>query len=186
MVCVPAEILWQDPQTCLPQVEKGTFKSFFWSTLSLSWVFITACSEALPAWSVLSTVLSWDWIRYSPFHATFNTEFLSICHHSGSQHRATRGSGVEEDRPRFHGSQHRLSQSVDGVHGAAGPLACVPRGWVLRLRALLNTEQRCVQGCWKLHETVYYEHFVFNNLEETVLFFGFAFTSWWKCGRTKT
>ena len=30
---------------------------------------------------------------------------------------------VEEDRSRFHGSQHRLSQSVDGVHGEAARAA---------------------------------------------------------------
>ena len=68
--------------------------------------------------------------RYSPFHATFNTEFLSCCHHSGSQHKAARGSCVEEDRSRFHGSQDRLSQSVDGVHGAAAQAARMRSAWM--------------------------------------------------------
>ena len=65
----------------------------------------------------------------SPFHATFNTEFLGCCHLSGTQHRATRGSCVEEDRSRFHGSEHRLSQSVDGVRAAARA-ARMRSGWM--------------------------------------------------------
>ena len=52
----------------------------------------------------------------------------------GSQHRATRGSCVEEcveeDRSRFHGSQHRLSQSVDGVHGEAARAAHMRSAWM--------------------------------------------------------
>ena len=65
------------------------------------------------------------------------------------------GSCVEENRSRFNGSQHRLraSQLMGSTVQLHGLLACVPRGWVLRLRALLNTEERCAQGCWKLHET---------------------------------
>ena len=52
----------------------------------------------------------------------------------GSQHRATRGSCVEEcveeNRSRFHGSQHRLSQSVDGVHGEAARAARMRSAWM--------------------------------------------------------
>ena len=45
-------------------------------------------------------------------------------------------------------------KSVDAVHGAVAQAARMRSAWMmLRLRALLNTEQRCVQGCSKLHET---------------------------------
>ena len=52
---------------------------------------------------------------------------------------------VEEDRSRFHGSQHRLSQSVDGPQwsctGCSHAFRVDER---LRLRVLLNTEQRAL------------------------------------------
>ena len=70
--------------------------------------------------------------QYNPFHATFNTEFLSCCHYSGSQHRAARGSCVEEDRLRFHCSQHQLSQSVGRgpCHGAVTRGARMRSAWL--------------------------------------------------------
>ena len=49
---------------------------------------------------------------------------------AGSQHRVTRGSCVEEDQSRFPGSQPRLSQSVDGVHGAAARAARMRSAWM--------------------------------------------------------
>ena len=38
---------------------------------------------------------------------------------------------MEEDRSRFHGSQHRLSQSVDGVHGAVAWGAGMRSAWMI-------------------------------------------------------
>ena len=61
-------------------------------------------------------------------------ECLSCCHYSGSQHRATRGSCVEEDRSRFHvhGSSDGTDSAshFDGVHGAAARAARMRSAWV--------------------------------------------------------
>ena len=86
----------------------------------------------------------------TPFQATFNTEL---------QWLTTQGDRLKlcvwkKIGPAFtvHStdSASQLMESTVQLHGL---LACVPRGWVLRPRALLNTEQRCVEGCWKLYET---------------------------------
>ena len=49
-------------------------------------------------------------------------------------------------------SASQLMGSTVHLHGL---LACVPHGWDAEAESSLNlnTKQRCVQGCWKLHET---------------------------------
>ena len=92
---------------------------------------------------------------YSPFHTAFNTDFLSRCHHMWLT--------AQSDTWKLCG---RRSIALSRFTAPTQPVSwwgprCICTGCsrafrmneTLRLRALLNTEQRCVQGCWKLHET---------------------------------
>ena len=84
-------------------------------------------------------------------HAAFNTEFLSCCHHMWLT--------AQSDTWKLCG---RRSIALSRFTSPTQPVSwCICTGCsrafrmdeTLRLRALLNTEQRCVQGCSKLHET---------------------------------
>ena len=86
----------------------------------------------------------------TPFQATFNTELQWLT----TQSDRLKVCVWKKISPAFKvhstDSASQLTESTVQLHRL---LACVPRGWVLRPRALLNTEQRCVEGCWKLYET---------------------------------
>ena len=108
---------------------------------------------------LICALRSVDFLRYSPFHGTFNTEFLSCCHNMW----LTAQSDTWKLRGRVCG---RRSVALSRFTAPTQPVSWWGSRWSctgcshafrvderLRLRALLNTEQRCVQGCWKVHET---------------------------------
>ena len=71
-------------------------------------------------------------VSWGPAHSmqlwTLVFELLSRAHWLTTQ--ASCGSCVEEGRSRFHGSQHQLSQSVDGVHSSTARGARMRPAWL--------------------------------------------------------
>ena len=58
-----------------------------------------------------------------------------------------RGSSVEEDQSRFHGSKHRLSQSVGWVYSVVARGANMHSALMSgEAESSFDSEQRCVQG----------------------------------------
>ena len=92
---------------------------------------VSGLALVMKAWTLLLLKLcASSTSRTARFMQLSTPNFWAAVTTCGSQHRATRGSCVEEDRSRFHSSQHRLSQSVNPVHGAAARAARMRSAWM--------------------------------------------------------